>query len=98
MEGEDVVMLHRSRKEFDRQVKLRLGEKVEIVEWYEALGLESEPSIRDMREMRIVAMATDGVHLERNWNRKASIAMARRMMEEEVVVVSSENERKRLRK
>jgi hypothetical protein len=96
MEGEDVVMLHGSRREFDRQVKLRLGEKVEFVEWYEALGMESEPSIRDMREMKIVA--TDGVHLERNWNRKASIAMARRMMEEEVVVVSSENERKRLRK
>jgi hypothetical protein len=47
MEGEDVVMLHGSRREFDRQVKLRLDEKMEFVEWYVALGLDDDPGIRD---------------------------------------------------
>jgi hypothetical protein len=96
MEGEDIVMLHGSRREFDRQVKNRLGEKVEIVEWFEALGLEMEPGLREIREMQIVG--SDGVHLEKGWNRKAAISMARRLMEEEVVVVSGERESKKIRK
>jgi hypothetical protein len=38
-----------SRREFDRQMKTRLGEKVEIVEWFEAIGLEVEPGLREIR-------------------------------------------------
>jgi hypothetical protein len=96
MEGEDIVMLHGSRREFDRQVKNRIGEKVEIVEWFEALGLEVEPGLREIRDMQIVG--SDGVHLEKGWNRKAAISMARRLMEEEVVVVSGERESKKIRR
>jgi hypothetical protein len=69
---------------------------VEIVEWFEALELEVEPGLRERREMQIVA--SDGVHLEKGWNRKAAIAMARRLMEEEVVVVSGERESKKIRR
>jgi hypothetical protein len=96
MEGEDIVMLHGSRREFDRQVKNRIGEKVEMVEWFEALGLEVEPGLREIREMQIVG--SDGVHLEKGWNRKAAISMARRLMEEEVVVVSGERESKKIKR
>jgi hypothetical protein len=76
-------------------MKTRLGEEVEIVEWFEALGLEVEPGLREIREMQMVA--SDGVHLEKGWNRKAAIAMARRLMEEEVVV-SGERESKKIRR
>jgi hypothetical protein len=48
--------------------------------------------------MQIVPVASDGVHLEKSWNRKAAIAMARRLMEAEVVVVSGERESKEIRR
>jgi hypothetical protein len=54
MQSEDVVTMHNNRKDFDRMVKEKLGDQEEYVEWYELLGLESEPGPRVIKELKIV--------------------------------------------
>jgi hypothetical protein len=56
MQSEDVVTMHNSRRDFDRMVKEKLGDQVDYVEWYELLGFEAEPGLRDIKELKIVSL------------------------------------------
>jgi hypothetical protein len=96
MQSEDIVTMHNSRKDFDRMVKEKLGDQVEYVEWYELLGFEAEPGLRDIQELKIVS--EDGVHLNRKWNRRAAVNMVCRVIEEEVVVYSGKVESKKVKR
>jgi hypothetical protein len=93
MQEEDVVMLHNGRKEFDQMVQERTGKTTKIVEWYELLGMEKEPSIREAREKKIVS--SDGVHLDKKWNRRAAVNMISRIVEDDVVVAGVDSGEKR---
>jgi hypothetical protein len=93
MQEEDVVILHNGRKEFDQMVRERIGKTTEIVEWYELLGMEKEPSIREIREKKVVS--SDGVHLEKKW--RAAVNLISRIVEDDVVVAVVENGEKRLK-
>jgi hypothetical protein len=95
MQEEDVVILHNGRKEFDQMVRERIGKTTEIVEWYELLGMEKEPSIREIREKKIVS--SDGVHMEKKWNRRAAVNLIGRIVEDDVVVAVVDNGEKRLK-
>jgi hypothetical protein len=67
-------------------VRERIRKTTEIVEWYELLGMEKEPSIREIKEKKIVS--GDWVHLDK-WNRRAAVNMINRIVEDDVVVVAS---------
>jgi hypothetical protein len=95
MQEEDVVILHNGRKEFDQMVRERIGRTAEIVEWYELLGMEKEPSIREIREKKVVS--NDGVHLEKKGNRRAAVNLISRIVEDDVVVAVVDNAEKRLK-
>jgi hypothetical protein len=67
MQSEDLVTMHNSRKDFDRMVKEKIKDQVEYVEWFEMLGFDTEPGLREIKDLKIVC--EDGVHLSRKWNR-----------------------------
>jgi hypothetical protein len=50
MQGEDIVIMHGARREFDKMVRERIGKLVDFVEWYEILGFEDEISVKEVRE------------------------------------------------
>jgi hypothetical protein len=60
MRAEDVLTMHGGRKEFDETVREKVGEEFECWNWHEVLGLQKEPTLREIREKRIVGR--DGVH------------------------------------
>jgi hypothetical protein len=76
-------------------VRERIRKTTEIVEWYELLGMEKEPSIREIREKKIVS--SDGVHLEKKWNWRAAVSMISRIVEDDVVVAVVDSGEKRLK-
>jgi hypothetical protein len=85
MRAEDVTMMHGGRKEFDEAVKGKIGEEFECWDWHEVLGLKNEPTLREIRERRVVSR--DGVHLEKSWNRRAAAQICCRIAEGAVMVV-----------
>ena len=85
MRAEDVTMMHGGRKEFDEAVKRRIGEEFECWDWHEVLGMKNEPTLREIRERRVVSR--DGVHLEKSWNRRAAAQICCRIAEGAVMVV-----------
>ncbi len=61
---EDVQVIDRSRRDMEEEVSSefrRLGESVRRVQWWVALGLESEPSLDAIRRRHVVG--PDGVHM-----------------------------------
>jgi hypothetical protein len=62
------VFVHTARKEFDAAVKGKVGDDFKVWDWGELLGLGKEVGLREVRERKVVSR--DGVHLERNWNRR----------------------------
>jgi hypothetical protein len=65
-----------------------VGEEFECWTWHEVLGIQKEPTVKEIRERRIVGR--DGVHLERVWNRRAAVQMCCKMVEEAVMVKENE--------
>jgi hypothetical protein len=88
MRGEDVMMMHNERRDFDQAVRDKVGEEFECWTWHEVLGIQKEPTVKEIRERRIVGR--DGVHLERVWNRRAAVQMCCKMVEEAVMVKENE--------
>jgi hypothetical protein len=76
-------------------VREKIGKSTEIVEWYELLGLEKEPSIREIREKKIVS--SDRVLLDKKWNRRAAVNLISRIVEDDVVVSVIDSEQNRLK-
>jgi len=61
---EDVQVIDRSRRDMEEEVTCefrRMGESVRRVQWWVALGLESEPSLDVIRRRHVVS--PDGVHM-----------------------------------
>jgi hypothetical protein len=54
MQGEDIVIMHGARREFDKIVRERIGKLVDFTEWYEILGFEEEISVKEVRDRKML--------------------------------------------
>jgi hypothetical protein len=95
MRQEDIGAMHVARKEFDKSVREKVGGEFECWDWSDVLGLDREITMKEMRERGIVGR--DGVHMERNWSRRAAVNICCRIVEGAVVVREGEGEEKRNR-
>jgi hypothetical protein len=57
--------------------------------------MEKEPSIREIREKKIVS--SDEVHIDKKWNRRAAVNLISRIVEYDVVVAVVDSDQKRMR-
>jgi hypothetical protein len=74
---DDPLVINNSRKELDREVEnqlLRGGIDVKVVHWYEMLGMNAEPQLKEIIEKRVVS--EDGVHLSIESNKSAAVFCA----------------------
>ena len=63
---------------------MKLGGRCEVVQWFEAAGVEKEPEIEQIR--RIGVVGRDGVHLSGEHCKRASVYLCSRLSEQEVVL------------
>ena len=63
---------------------MKLGGRCEVVQWFEAAGVEKEPEIEQIR--RIGVVGRDGVHLSGEHCKCASVYLCSRLSEQEVVL------------
>ena len=84
MTKDDPWVLDNSRREIERELRIRIEGSCEIVSWCEAAGLDKEPELQQIRKMEVVGR--DGVHLSLEYCKRAAVHLCSRLSEEEVVL------------
>ena len=74
---------------------MRLEGQCEIVHWFELVGAEREPELREIQIRGIVGQ--DNVHLSQKVCRDAAVKLCYRVAEEQVVMVEEGRPAKRMR-
>ena len=94
MTEDDSWILENQRREVELEVKLRLEKEVEVVQWFEAKGLDKEPELAAVRRMGVVG--EDGVHMSEDMCRSTAVALCFRLAEADVRMEGvRENKRQR---
>ena len=94
MTEDDSWILENQRREVELEVKLRLEKEVEVVQWFEAKGLDKEPELAAVRRMGVVG--DDGVHMSEDMCRSTAVALCFRLAEADVRMEGvRENKRQR---
>ena len=76
------------------EVKRRIEKDIEVVQWFEAKGLEEEPELAAVRRMGVVG--EDGVHMSEDMCRSTAVNLCFRLAEAEVMMVGErDNKRQR---
>ena len=86
MTEDDPIMINNCRKDLDKEIiSMMVGGRMEVtvLDWFELLGLHSEPSVKDMKEKKIIS--EDNIHLSAIMNRTAAVSICRRLLEVEMV-------------
>jgi len=81
MTVDDPQVINNSRKELDREIVAKLvGERLEVtvLDWWEMLGMQGEPTVRDMMSKKI--LSADNVHLTAEANKNAAVYLCRRLV------------------
>ena len=94
MTEDDSWILENQRREVDMEVKRRIEKDIEVVQWFEAKGLEKEPELAAVRRMGVVG--EDGVHMSEDMCRSTAVNLCFRLAEAEVMMVGErDNKRQR---
>jgi hypothetical protein len=98
MTPEDVWVTDGVRRDVDKDIVDMLGDGddgVNVIEWWDVLGFETDMTVRETFEMRVVG--TDGVHLTDRANRCAAVSLCDRYrVPEDCWVEASYRKRRRL--
>jgi hypothetical protein len=95
MMKEDSLVINGFRKAVDCDIVEELEEMgVQVVEWFDLLGWESEPGLEELVKKDVVC--GDGVHLTTKANSFAAISLCCRIAEVELFVRSKGGVKKRL--
>ena len=78
------------------EIKLRLEKEVEVVQWFEAKGLDKEPELTAVRRMGVVG--EDGVHMSEDMCRSTAVALCFRLAEADVRMVGERDNNKKQRR
>ena len=65
MEEEDSKIAQIVRREVEKDIVAKVGDRVNVVMWFEALGLDRELTMREIKEKGIISY--DNVHLANEW-------------------------------
>jgi hypothetical protein len=94
MTKDDSIFLNGYRKSVENEIVEELEEiGVQVVNWYDLLGWDSEPSLDELVCKDVVC--SDGVHLTAKANRFAAVSLCCRIAEVELFVRSSGGMKKR---
>jgi hypothetical protein len=77
---EDSQVIDRSRRDMEEEVAAefrRIGERVIRLKWWEALGMESDPNLENIKRRRVVG--SDGVHMNTADMRRVAAQLCRRV-------------------
>jgi hypothetical protein len=95
MSAEDPQVINMVRRELDKEIVSQLvdlKEEVRFIDWFELLGFNSEPTLKEIVDKK--CMDDDRVHLSSESNSAAAFFLCRRMLEGES---EDEMDRKRQR-
>jgi hypothetical protein len=90
----DPQVINRGHQDLDDDIKdelRRSGESVVCVGWAEAMGLETEPGLEEIRRFRVIS--EDGVHLSGKYCGKVAGHLYRRLTSREVEGVDKKRPR-----
>ena len=73
-----------NRREIEREIRMTLDGRCEVVKWFEGVGLEREPELEQIRRMGVVG--SDGVHLSVETCKRTAVYFCSRFSEKEVVL------------
>ncbi len=95
MSKKDSVVINGFRKAVDSDVAEEMEEMgVQVIEWYDLLGWESEPRLAELLRKDVVC--NDGVHLTSKANSFAAVSLCCRIAEVELLFVKSVGKRRRM--
>ena len=84
MSEEDPWVYDNNRREIEREIRVKLDGRCEVVKWFEGAGLEKEPELEQIRRLGVVG--SDGVHLSGDHCKRAAVYLCSRLLEQEVVL------------
>ena len=96
MSEDDPWVIDNNRREMEKEIRMKLGGRCEVVQWFEGAGVEKEPEIEQIRRMGVVGR--DGVHLSGEHCKRAAVYLCSRLSEQEVVLGAEGPPVKRSRK
>ena len=91
----DSWILENQRREVEMEVKRRIEKETEVVQWYEAKGLEKEPELAAVRRMGV--FGEDGVHMSEDMCRSTAVNLCFRLAEAEVMMVGDRDSKRQQR-
>ena len=95
MTVDDAQVINNSRRDMDREIMNKIiSSKLEItaVDWFEMLGFSVEPSLKEMKDKKVVS--EDNVHLSVEMNKNAAVYLCRRLLVTEMDEFTSGKRRK----
>ena len=84
MSEDNPSVIDNNRMETEKEIRMKLGGRCEVVQWFESTGVEKEPEIEQIRRMGVVGR--DGVHLSGEHCKRAAMYLCSRLSEQEVVL------------
>ena len=84
MSEDDTWVYDNNRREIEREIRVKLDGRCEVVKWSECVGLEREPELEQIRRMGVVG--SDGVHLSVETCKRTAVYFCSRFSEKEVVL------------
>ena len=92
---DDPWILNTNRVEVDRDITRKVADKCKVILWYELLGLDREPVLRELKNR--VLVSGDQVHLTDHNCKIAAVNLCYRVAEEQAVLVEEGRPAKRSR-
>ena len=84
MSEDDAWVCDNNRREVEREIRMKLNGRCEVVRWFEGAGVEKEPELEQIRRMGVVG--ADGVHLTGEMCKRTAVYFCSRLSEKEVVL------------
>ena len=84
MSEDDTWVYDNNRREIEREIRVKLNGRCEVVKWCESVGSEREPELGQIRRMGVVG--SDGVHLSVETCKRTAVYFCSRFSEKEVVL------------
>ena len=84
MSEDDAWVCDNNRREVEREIRMKLNGRCEVVRWFESAGMEKEPELEQIRRMGVVG--DDGVHLSGDMCKRTAVYLCSRFSEKEVVL------------
>ena len=96
MSEDDTWVYDNNRREIEREIRVKLNGRCEVVKWCESVGSEREPELGQIRRMGVVG--SDGVHLSVETCKRTAVYFCSRFSEKEVVLEAEGPVMKRTRR